>query len=331
MKINYYDYNGSYLKKIINSKDESSVFVFKSYKTLDKAKEYDSSRFLSKKNKFITFSEFKEKVSPTSKIILREEKLTAIFYQLLKKSEKEVLNIKDYFDVIEISSKFYKFFAELEAEYPDMKVEDLKNVLFTKIDLKKWQKEKLQIFLKVKKRYDAYMEKRNFSNKYTAFSKNNFDNFFIQDYKNIVFINKLYFTKKEKLMVNFLEENFNVFLELQLNRRDFSEKNLKIVDFTLPDSYNAKLKLYKIKEEMLQLVNTIMSYKDSEEEKIEILDCDFKNKNYHKFLNKNLIKVEKNNSYTESKIYSYLEYLRVIFNSKDRKSSFLKLELAPFL
>ena len=332
MQINYFDYNYPFLEKMTDKK-EASIYVFSNYKSKIKAEKKQKDDFLNKNNLFLNLSEFKEKVAVTQDIILREEKLTSIFYKLLTNNEKDILKINDYFDVIEISSKFYNFFSEIEAYYPDKSLNSLRNLLFEKINLKEWQKEKFDIFFNIKKRYNTYMKEKGFIDQNSAFIKENFDDQYFRDYSTIIFVNKLNFNPKEKQLINYLEEKgYSLELNLQLKEEDFSEEELKLKDITLPENLQTDVKLYSVKEELLQLINSIVKFNKVEyEQKIDILDCNFEEQNYNKYLNENLIEVDKNNSFIETEIFRYLNYLKNILSTVDRRKGFLKLEIGEVL
>ena len=331
MQINYYKYDCQFLEKIIGRKDPS-IYIFSNYKSKIKSEKRQNKSFLRKRSLFLNLKEFKEKISPTQKIILREEKLTSIFYKLLTNREKKLLKINDYFDVIEISSKFYNFFIELEAYYPEKELSNLRNIMNNKLKLKEWQKEKFDIFFDIRKRYYNYMSNKGFIDQNSAFSKENFNDHYFSDYTNIIFVNKLKFDNKEKDLLNFLEtKGYSVELALQLKKEDFSEKKLKLKSFTLPEQKKGELKLFTLKDKLLELTNSILKLNNNNHKKIDILDCDFKSQNYNKYLNKNLIEVDKNRSFTETKIYRFLKRLKSIFNTADRKNGYLKLEIENIL
>jgi len=332
MKINYYDYSCPFLEKITD-KEKASIYVFSNFESKLKSEKKQNNNFLEKSNMFFSIKEFKNKVATTQKIIIREEKLTSIFYKLLTDREKKVLQVNNYFDVIEISSKFYNFFSEIKSYHPDKNLSDLRKLINKNVDLKKWQIEKIDIFFDIRDRYNNYMEEKGFVDQNTVFNKENFTDFFISDYSNIVFINKFNFTTKEKELINFLEDKkYSVELNLQVNKDDFSEKELQLKNVTLPEKIKTDLKLFSVKEELLQLINTILKFnKDNYKEKIDIFDCDFDSKNYNKYLNKKLIEVDKNRSFTETKIYRYLEYLRNLLNTADRNKGSLHLEVGEVL
>ena len=332
MKINYYKYKEQFLQQILNRK-KPAVYIFSNYKSKIKVHQQNKNIFLKKQDLFLDLKEFKEKVSPDSKLIIREEKLTSIFYKLLTDKEKQNLKITDYFDVIEISSKFYNFFRKFEAYYPDKDLNELKQILYNNVDLKIWQKKKFSVFFKVRKRYLEYMDKKNYVDQDTAFSRANFTDNYFSNYEKVVFVNKINFNNKEKKLINFLEnKNYDVELNLQLKKEDFSEKELKLTSVTLPEKKESNIKLFTVKESLMQLVNSFLQIKqENTEEKIDIFDCDFKSQNYHKYLNKNLVEVDKSRSFTETKIYKFLNYLKDILNTLDRRKGYLQLEIGEIL
>lgn len=324
MEIKYYDFECDFTREIIDN-DKTAVYVFNNYYTKEEAEKYYNKPFLKKESLFLTFRDFKEKISASERIVLREEKLTAIFYELLTEKEKKILQIDEYFDVIELSSNFYNFFGEIEEYNPDKTPVEL----LRKIDLKAWQEEKINIFLNLRQRYLEYMKKNNYIDERRAFSKENFNLQYFNDYNTIIFVNKLNFTEKEKDMLDFLEkENIDVKLYLQLKEGDFDEVNLKLDSFTLPDNITTEINIYKVEERILQLANLFLKF---DNENLCILDADFENNNYHKFLASDKVQVNKKRSFTETAIFHFLNYLYEIFTARSRVDGFLKLEIDSFL
>ncbi len=68
-----------------------------------------SHQFLEQQSLFLTMEEFKEKLFPVDKLLLKEEKRTIIFYNLLTEAEKERFNINDYFAALTWRLIFFNF------------------------------------------------------------------------------------------------------------------------------------------------------------------------------------------------------------------------------
>lgn len=106
MNFTYLDYHEDLFSKII-SNDLPRIYVFDNTNNMLKAREYYKKPLLQRGSIFITISDLKEKLFPTDRLILKEEKLAVIFYELLTEREKKELQISDYFDAIEFASEFF--------------------------------------------------------------------------------------------------------------------------------------------------------------------------------------------------------------------------------
>ena len=146
MDIKYFDYQKNIIKQAISSKNPK-IYVFDNYNNREAARDYHDNPVLEKQSLFMTVSQLKEKLLPTDKLILKEEKLALIFYEILSEKEKEKLNIDDYFDVIDFANQFFNFFEELN-EYNVDKIDNLEN----------WQQDKFKILKNLRKKYINKME-----------------------------------------------------------------------------------------------------------------------------------------------------------------------------
>ena len=357
MKINYVDYQQDILAKAVDS-EIPKIYVFDNFENLKNAREYYKQPFLKQKSCFITMMDFKEKLFPTGKLIIREEKLAILFYQLLTADERSVLGIENYFDAIDLSAKFFNFYKELH-EYKIDKVENLRE----------WQQDKYEIMESVRKKYYRRLDELGYIDSTMAFDFKYFTDYFLRDYKEVVFINKIYFTPRERDLLGKIEEcGYDVQLYLQLDNRDFDQSNLRIKSFSLPESPSTEIELYHTEEDFLQVVNfiSIFARKSSgvsspqplslfppenynsdyncdifhgsdeiqgyNEDKNDfcVLDANFTKSSYQQLLSEEKIKVDKEIPFTETLIYKFLDTLYNIISNVDYGVD-LKLELKSLL
>lgn len=90
--------------------------------------------------KIISENEFWEKYLLSDKIISKEEKEVIFFYNTLNDDLKNKLGIKHYFDCID-KHRYYNFMKE----YLDYELENK----LDQIEMYYWQKEKLDIYMKI--------------------------------------------------------------------------------------------------------------------------------------------------------------------------------------
>lgn len=246
MRIKYIDYQEDIFAEAIDS-CEPRIYVFDNFENLKEARKYYEQPFLQKESHFLTMMDFKEKLFPNDKLIVKEEKLAILFYELLTDDEKGKLEIDDYFDSIDLSAKFFNFYRELH-EYKVDKLDDLRD----------WQQEKYEIMESIRKRYLKKLGEINYIDSTLVFDFQYFNDYYLSKYREIVFINKIDFTPWEKDLLNRIEESgYYVQLYLQLDKRDYDISNLQINSFSLPGNPVTEIELYHTEEDLLQIVNLI--------------------------------------------------------------------------
>ncbi len=319
MKINYIEYQQNLFEKAIDDQ-KNTIFIFDNYNNLETARSYRDIPLFQNESLFLTTAELKEKLFPSDKLVLKEEKLALIFYDILSQQEKEELNINDYFDAVEPASYFFRLFKELN-EFNIKKLNDLQQ----------WQQKKYEIFKNIREKYINRMEELGYTDITLNYNFDNFDLNYIDDYEELIFINKLYFTPKEKDIINEIENSgFKVKLFLQVRPRDFDENELKLKSVSLPEEKNVNIKLYKTDDRLLQLVN-IINQKEKKEKKSIVLDADFENSNYHQLLNNRQIGIEKEISFTETDIFKFLEIMYELLETSVFNNGQFKIEIEKVL
>jgi len=304
MRINYLDYQEDLFTRVINN-ELPVVYVFNNPENILQARKYDHRPFLESESAFLTMRDLKEKIFPVDRLILREEKRVIIFYELITEEEKGILQINDYFSAIELANEFFTFYDELN-EY---ETEELTG-------LQEWQQQKYQILKRVRNRYLVRMKELNYSDETLAFSFNNFSDYFLKDYEEIVFVNIINFTPKEKRLLQLLEKkSFRLQLYLQLNPADFNEKDLRLKTVSLPEVTETVFRLYYTEEDLLQLANLISLVEDDRE--LSILESDPDSPD-HRLLAADRISGNQEIGFTETRIFRFLEALYELLLGAER-------------
>jgi hypothetical protein len=317
MDFTYVGYKDELLAGFINS-DRPGVYVFDNFNNLIKAKKQYNWHLFQKESIFICMKDLKEKLFPSNRLVLKEEKLSLIFYELLREEEKRKLKIDNYFDVIDLAGEFFNFYAELN-EY---NIEEINN-------LRDWQQERYKIFQELRKRYIERMEELAYTDKTLSYDFRNFSIYFIREYREINFINIINFTNKEKEIIKRLEDTGKkVHIFMQIEPGDYDESELSIKSLSMPEKLETEIDLYQTEEDLLQIVNLISIL---EREKFNIFDANFDNSNYHRLLSSDKIKIDKAYSFTESKIFRFLNTLYNLYCSTDMSKGKLKIEIAKLL
>lgn len=317
MKITYVDYRENILVRAVEG-DLPRVFVFADQANLVKAREYYQRPFLKPSCVFLTLRDLKEKLFPPDRLILREEKLSVFFYKLLTEEEKEELRIDDYFDAIEPAGAFFRLYDEL-SEYEIHRL----------TGLQEWQERKYRILQGIRERYLAGLDKLQYTDATLAFDFSRFNGEFLDDYKEIVFVNIINFTPKEKRLLRFLEDKgWRVHLYLQMSPADFDEGDLRLQAVSLPEQPATEIQLYYTEENLLQAVNLIALVE--KENHFDILDADPENP-YHRLLAAGKISGSREVSFKETKIYRFLQSLYNLALSARRQGRYLQVEVNALL
>jgi len=319
LQINYIDYSTNLFQKAIDN-TKARVYVFDNNQNKIQAKKYYQQPFLAQPSLFLTISELKERLFTTDKLVLKEEKLTLIFYELLTKEDKEKLKINTYYDIIDLSAEFFNFYQELN-EYNIDVIDNLTG----------WQVEKYQLFEELRERYIIKLEKLAYTDRTLVYDFDNFNPIFLADYQELVFINLLESTPKEReLIFRLAEEGKEISIYNQIAKEDYDEGKLNLISVTLPDKLEQKVELYQSSEEFLQLVNALAKLDQSEEDYL-ILDGNFANSNYHNLLSAQKVKLDQDSSFTNSNLYRFLDTLHSLLKTADLSKKRLKLSMEALL
>lgn len=321
MKINYLDFRDNLFERSIDS-THAKAYVFDNFQNLSMAREYYQISFLYQQSKFLMMRDFKEKIFPSDKLILKEEKLTVLFYDLLTEEEKKMLNINNYFDAIEISNEFIKFYRDLR-EYNTGDISK-------KIRLRDWQLKKYNILQLIRDRYKSRLDELNYTDQILVLDFHNLTTDFFDDFQELVFVNIINFTPFEKELIERLEDKgIKVQLYMQLKEEDYDENNLKIKSVSLPENLNTELELYYTEEDLLQLTNMI--YRLEKGKEYTILDANFTQSNYNQLVTSSKIKINKQISFSETKIFSFLDTLYNLLSNAKFAGGTMKVELSDLL
>ncbi|AZO94703.1 PD-(D/E)XK nuclease family protein [Halocella sp. SP3-1] len=325
MKFSYLDYQEDLLARAVSS-ESPRVYVFDNFNNLLTARRYYQRPFLQEESIFLTMDDLKEKLFPTDRLILKEEKRSIFFYNLLTAEEKERLRIDNYFDVIDLAADFFKLYDEFN-EYSISEIEE-------KIKLQDWQLEKYRILRQLRERYLSKMEDSNYTDQTLVFDFQNFDPAYFTAYREFILVNIINFTPGEKRLLAELEAaGKSVHLYLQIKWEDYNEENLQLNKLSLPEEIETEVKLYHSEEDLLQVAN-LLCYRELAyhgNQSLTVLDAAYNDSDYQRLLSSNRVKVKREISFIETKIYKFLESLYSILSTADLSHGFLKLEIKELL
>jgi hypothetical protein len=179
------------------------------------------------------------------------------------------------------------------------------------------------------------MNKRKYSDEILKYDFSNFSLEFLSDYDEVVFVNKLYFTPKEKeILLGMVEADKRVMVCNQLSQEghqeDYDEDKLELETITLPVDISPEIEIYEVGEEFLELL-TLLSKIEEEEQDYTILDADFENSNYHNILSTERVEADNKFKFTETGIYRFLDSLYNLLVGSSRRGGRLSLKMADLL
>lgn len=273
MKFRYIDYAASLFRYI--DKNPENIYIFSDYLMKN-----GQLRFLESEKSifepdplFLTFSEFKELIFDTDRVILSEVKRFIDFYNSMK-IELEEINIFSYFDSIEFADKFFKYYTE-------------KNRAICKknIDLEEWQKQFFDSFDRIKNKYQKHLDEKGYIPKdwIENIENLNFEN--IKKYKKIIFIDVIDFSKLDKFLVFELKKYFEIEFILQMESETFDEENLELKEVKLPEIQKGNFKFLVVKNE-LEIAGNILKFS----KEANVFSPEAKENRFYKLLPNNYMK-----------------------------------------
>jgi len=273
MDIRYY----SYTEEIIDDIKPGTVHIFDKNTDKQSARKKYKGDIFDEQPLLMTTGEFKGNLFLSDRISLKEEKQVIAFYKALSSEHRKRLKVEGYYDVIDIAANFFNFFRMLN-EYRISEI----------TSLKEWQRGIYDLFVDIRKNYLKLLDERNYTDSVFIGSEENFEGSVYDRYKGqeIVIYNKLYFTPREKWIIERLEEAGHKFvLKLQLNREDFSETDLQLKNVTYEKS--GGVRVFRTADEFTSLMKIleITTALDREKKHYSIYDANNDNFKYNNFFN----------------------------------------------
>lgn len=299
IKFRYIDYNDSenkLLNEIENYVEKENLIITEDGMSKNFFFSFVNSKKLRIFDNFLSFDEFWEKIFLSKKYILRDIKRFLVFYASLTKQVKDNLNIKTYYDCIEIADDFFQFFTYIRDE------KTLEN-----LNLSKWQKEKIELFYSIKKEFDKNLNENNFLPLDWLYTKENLHLFYLKNFKKIIFYDIIDFPDNFSEILSEISKYLKVEIVLQLKKEDFDEKILKLKDITLPIR-NIKLNLIEYKNDF-ELYNIIeKNLKENSKDEMQVYSANINtDDNYSIFSESN------RHIFNETKLYKILEtYIKIL-------------------
>ena len=290
MDFRYIDFSQNLFEEAITG--EPAIYIFPNSGDIKIARTIYKREPLIKESKFLDWDNFKEMIFPVDQLVLKEEKLSIALFSLLNAEEKRFLNINEYSDVLEFSSLFHNYYLE-RSEY----------LIENWPVFEGWQKQRLELIEKLRMRYLNWLKENNYSDRSLVYDLDNYDPTGIKSFERVVVINPVETSPLEKEILKRLDRDFKVEIFLQLEKSYYSEEELRLKKFQLPEKPGVDLKLYTADEDVGQLASALNI---AAENNAEMISPNLDKRNYRKLLSEKEIEVQSAISLTESSLYRFL-------------------------
>lgn len=276
MDIRYY----SYTEEIIDNIKPGTVHIFDKNTDKNIAKERYSGDIFDKQPLFLSVGEFKGSLFLSDKITLKEEKQVIAFYKALSDEHRRKLKVEGYYDVIDIAANFLNFFKMLNEH----RIERIEG-------LKEWQEGIYELFLSIKENYLKLLDKKGYTDPTFIAVDENLDTDVYREYREMIIYNKMYFSPKEKWIMEKLEEaGYEITLKLQVAEGDFDKDSLQLKKVSYIEDETRKISVYRAEDEFTTLLKVLETADDMEEsrERYSIYDGNNDNYKYNNFFNESV-------------------------------------------
>ncbi|MGL6023380.1 MAG: hypothetical protein ACRC0F_02095, partial [Cetobacterium sp.] len=299
MQFEYINYGGSLIQGL--KKDSSILYIFSDYPLKNSQRKESKRNIFEPDPVYLTIDEFKNRAFRSDRIILSEAKRFISLYNYMKKDFLEI-NINNYFESIEFSDKFFKYYAELN-----------KSLSSENIELEEWQKKYFEIFHRFKAKYDVHLDEKNYIPKDWIHSLENLDLSPFKKYKKIIFIDIVNFTPLDKLMISKLEEFLEVVIRVQGEIGVFDEENLELKDVYLPKVQKNEISILEVQDE-LELMGNLLDVMKVKNNMTNIFSPEADENEYSKIFPNNFMR---GSFYTinDTKFFKFLQSLNELVSS----------------
>ena len=281
---------------------------FKYYDILEEYRKIDDKSVLYLDNNF-TMNEFFENVTIIDKIVLKEEKEVMFFYSCLDSGKKKFFNINKYFDCIDVAYNYYTLMSELFEN--NIKIDDIK--------YDAWQEEYLRNIYDIHEIMIDRLKNGRYAPRYLSDYDIKINDIYLNKYSKIVFVNKMYTSKKEKLILDKL--NIDIEYHIYTNKQDFDEKDLILKSLTIKKVEDKVIKAYNFLDKDIHTLAFTQYLSENMTKDIKIVDIG-SDKTCYKEINENLLDYKKEISFNTTKTYKILSHIyNILINTKNNKCS----------
>lgn len=299
MIFEYISYGESLIKDL--KKDLDTVYIFSDYPLKNSQRKESNRNIFEPDPVYLTIDEFKNRVFKTDKVILSEAKRFVSLYNVMKKEFKE-LQIESYFESIEFSDKFFKYYTELN-----------KSMCSKSIKLERWQEKYFNIFKRFKDKYQIFLDKHNYIPKDWIEDLRYLDLKELSKYKRIIFIDIVTFSELDKTILRELDKVMEVTVRIQMNKENFDEENLEIKEVKLPKLQNKEMKILEVQDE-LELIGNLLDIMKMKNQRTNIFSPESETNEYSNIFPNNFMR-GKLFVLNDTKFYKFLEIQSNLINS----------------
>lgn len=299
MNFEYINYGESLIQGL--KKDPSVIYIFSDYPLKNSQRKESKRNIFEPDPLYLTIDEFKSKIFKTEKIVLSEAKRFVSLYNFMRDEFQEI-QIKSYFESIDFSDKFFKYYTEVNRALSEKRIK-----------LEKWQERYFEIFDRFKKKYQTYLDEKNYIPKDWVEDIKYLDLSEFKKYRKIVFVDIVNFTPLDKHVLKELEKFIEVNIRIQGEKDIFDEEELELKEVYLPKEQKVEVSLLEVQDE-LELVGNLLEIMNMKNQMTNIFSPEADTNEYSKIFPNNFMRGSFS-TLNDTKFFKFLTAQSVLVDS----------------
>lgn len=293
-----------------NKGSDGVLYIFDNFFSLNRARKNYQDYFSIENNLFLTKSEFRDEIFAKSGSILSGNQRVLELFLSMSNESKRHFNVNNFFDALEFAKRFFGYYEELFEE----RVVNIKGLF-------DWQWEMVNKLKVVHDDYRVHLER---NGKLDKIFLSNFELKFSGEYKKIVFVDILYFSARDKEVVDYFSNFIDVELYLQMPESYFDKRNLKLKKAHVSVERKNRIKIIYSSDYFLQSINVMKEAKRGS----KVIDLEKINRptSYLEF--SSMFSLNKELRVEQSKVFGYLKNFFKLSNTMTSKNEGKRIKLS---
>ncbi|MBN2459977.1 MAG: PD-(D/E)XK nuclease family protein, partial [Candidatus Cloacimonetes bacterium] len=332
MKLEFLPFTADIIQEIIGkNKKIKTCYILPTIRSKKKAILLYQPYLSFNESSFFTMEEWKCALFPGKLPLLKDESRSLALYHALQSLDKDYFRIPHYTPFSEFTRNFFAFWEELNEEL--INDDSLLKNIEPEAALLSWQQEMIEIYIRIRKQYENFLNQWHYSDILFLRKKENFRiEDFIQ-YERIALVNQFYFTDLEKYILNQFTDKLLIYYQLPeslLDKATLScQKEIEIKDIS---PYSTESITIYDATDAFSMISYFLNNIDEIDPQI-IVDFNIQEKSYTRFLSPGKFELSARRSFCTSSLYRVLQAItNLLLNTEERNSDQLLLfSLSDFL